>query len=70
MSFPGTPEMTTYRYKGRSDGGPKGTACSYFAPIRTMTITPGFKFQYDVYLTIGKVPEIRSRFAQINARRK
>jgi len=68
--FPGTPRMTTYRHKGRGDGGPNGTACSYFAPIRTLAIRKGFTFEYDVYLTIGKVNEIRERFGEIHSRRK
>ena len=68
--FPGTPRMTTYRHKGRGDGGPIGTACSYFAPIRTLAIKKGFTFEYDVYLTIGKVNDIRERFGEIHSRRK
>lgn len=60
--FPGTTELTTYRYKGDGKGGPKGSACSYFAPIRTLSITPGFDFAYDVYLTVGTADEIRERF--------
>ena len=63
--FPGTKELTTYRHKGRQDPGPKGTACSYFAPVRTMKITPGFSFEYHVYVTIGKTNEIRERFQSI-----
>lgn len=61
--FPGTPEMTTYRHKGPS--GPKGGGCSYFAPIQTMTIEPGFIYDYTIYLTIGKPEEIRERFRKI-----
>jgi hypothetical protein len=67
--FPGTKEMTTYRHKGREDPGPKGTACSYFAPVRSMKITPGFSFEYDVYVTIGKVDEIRKRFQKIHEKK-
>ena len=36
-----------------------------FAPLRTFAITKGLVFEYDVYLKIGTVDEIRSRFAQI-----
>ena len=60
---PGTKEMTCYRFKG--DLGPKGSGCSYFAPVRTLAITKGFTFDYDVYLTIGAVNDIRSRFNKI-----
>ena len=38
--FPGTDTITTYRHPGPD--GPKGGGCSYFAPIRTMSITPGW----------------------------
>lgn len=61
--FPGTEKVTTYRHPGPA--GPKGGGCSYFAPIRTMSITPGFVFDYSVYLTIGTAEEMRSRFMPI-----
>jgi len=63
---PGTSNSTTYRYLGDGTVGPKGSACSYFAPVRTMKITPGMVFEYDVYLTIGSVNEIRKRFSKIH----
>lgn len=58
--FPGTDRITTYRHPGPP--GPTGGGCSYFAPIRTMSITPGLVFEYDIYLTIGSAEEMRSRF--------
>jgi hypothetical protein len=64
--FPGTSQLTTYRFKGDGKEGPRGSACSYFAPIRTFAVTPGMNFTYDVYLTLGTVEEIRQRFAEIN----
>jgi len=63
LYFPGSTEITTYRHPGPD--GPKGGGCSYFAPIRTMGITPGFVFEYEVYLTIGSVEEMRGRFQKI-----
>lgn len=51
-------EITCYRF-GKT--GQKG-ACSYFAPVKTMAIKPGFAFEYEVYLTIGTVAEMRARF--------
>ena len=60
--FPGTDTMTTYRFEGNGTAGPTGSACSYFSPIRSFAVTPGLRFQYDVYLTIGSVDEIRARF--------
>lgn len=61
--FPGTEKITTYRHPGPA--GPKGGGCSYFAPIRTMSITPGFVFDYSIYLTIGTAEEMRARFKPI-----
>jgi hypothetical protein len=66
--FPGTDRITTYRHPGPS--GPKGGGCSYFAPIRTMAITPGLVFEYDVYLTIGTAEEMRDRFKPIAKRHR
>lgn len=62
--FPGTTEMTCYRYKGDGRSGPTGSACSYFAPVRTLAVTPGFELNYKVYLTVGTVDEMRARFAE------
>jgi hypothetical protein len=64
--FPGTDRITTDRHPGPpGPPGPKGGGCSYFAPLRTMAITPGLVFEYDVYLTIGTAEEIRHRFKPI-----
>lgn len=63
---PGTREMTCYRYKGTS--GPKGSGCSYFAPLRTFAVINGLNLEYQVYLTIGTVSEIRDRFYKIRLR--
>ena len=52
--------VTCYRHRGKA--GPTGGGCSYFAPIKTLAIVPGFVFEYDVYLTIGMIRDIRSRF--------
>lgn len=53
-----------------SDGasGPTGAACSYVAPFGYWSFSPtsgtnsGPVYQYDVYLTIGTITDIRSRF--------
>ena len=63
---PGTSEITTYRFQGDGKEGPKGSACSYFAPVRTFAITPGIQFGYDVFITIGTVSQIRARFYKIH----
>lgn len=61
--FPGTDRITTYRHPGPA--GPEGGGCSYFAPIRTMAITPGMEFRYEIHLTIGTAEEMRDRFNQL-----
>jgi hypothetical protein len=61
--FPGTKRITCYRHPGPP--GPTGGGCSYFAPIQTMAIEPGFRHDYRVHLTIGKPEEIRERFSRL-----
>jgi hypothetical protein len=63
--FPGSTEVTCYRYEGDGKKGPTGSACSYFAPVRTFAVTPGLEFRYKVCLTIGSLDEIRERFEKI-----
>lgn len=60
-------ELTCYRF-GSSEKAPG--ACSYFAPIRTFAITRDFDWQYDVFITVGTLDEIRSRFGQLHAKHK
>lgn len=63
VHFPGTGEITCYRFKG--EAGPKGGGCSYFAPIRTTAIVPGFQQEYTIHITIGSAREIRERFRKL-----
>lgn len=63
--FPGTSDLTAYRFEGDGTQGPEGSACSYFSPLRTFAVTPGLEFEYDVYLTLGTVETIRERFGRI-----
>ena len=65
---PGTPDITCYRFKGPS--GPAGSGCSYFAPIRKFAITKDLRLEYDVFITIGKIDEIRERFYEIRSERQ
>ena len=59
---PGSPRMTYYRYSGGS-----GTIrTSYFAPLQTFRLLNGRVVDYDIYLTIGTVSEIRSTFSDIH----
>jgi hypothetical protein len=59
---PKADKLTCYRFgKGEATTG----ACSYFAPLTRFAIRPGFLFEYDLYLTVGSVEEIRERFRRI-----
>ena len=66
VSVPGTTELMFYRNAGKA--GPAGAGCSYLAPIRTLAITNGFKLEYDVFLAIGTVGELRDGFRAISVR--
>jgi hypothetical protein len=61
--FPGTVELTCFRFAGQP--GPAGSGCSYFAPIRTLAITNGFKLDYEVFLAIGTAGEMRGQFRSL-----
>jgi len=56
-------KITCYRFSaGRTS---KQGACSYFAPIIDLAITPGTVFEYDLYLTLGQPDEMRDTFKKI-----
>lgn len=62
---PGTEKAVTYRHRGNGSTGPNGSACSYVAPIRQFQLTKDLAFEYEFYLTIGTLDEIRARFAKL-----
>ena len=62
---PGTSQAVTYRYHGDGSTGPNGSACSYVAPVRKFQLTKDLVFEYEFYLTIGTLDEIRERFAKL-----
>lgn len=62
---PGTKEAVTYRHKGNGSTGPNGSACSYVAPIRTLQLEKGTVVDYEFFLTIGTLEEIRARFEKL-----
>lgn len=64
--IPGTKNITAYRFEGDKKTGPNGGACSYFAPIRTFSISDVKEFEYNVYITIGYKNQIRARFYEIH----
>ncbi len=59
-------ELTCYRY-GKNDASPE--ACSYVAPLATFAITRDFTWEYEVYVTIGTLSEIRQRFVELARQR-
>ncbi len=62
---PVSSELTCYRY-GASEKA--AGACSYFAPLRTFAIKRDFDWEYDVFITVGSLEEIRQRFTQLHAK--
>ncbi|MCX7045927.1 MAG: hypothetical protein NTX50_10645 [Candidatus Sumerlaeota bacterium] len=65
LYVPGTDSMTYYRKRANGKSGEKGAACSYFAPLRTFTLTKGLTVEYDVFMTIGTTEQIRERFRRL-----
>lgn len=59
--------LTCYRF---GDGKREHGSCSYFAPLTSFAIKPGFVFEYDAYLTLGSVEQIRQRFQSLSMARK
>ena len=64
---PGTETFTCYRFKGDGKTGPLGSACSYVAPLRRFSLQKGLVVDYEVFLTIGSLGEIRKRFASLKS---
>lgn len=62
---PGTDKAVTYRHRGNGSTGSTGSACSYVAPIRQFQLTKGLVVDYEFYLTIGTLDEIRARFEKL-----
>jgi hypothetical protein len=62
---PGTNLAVTYRHRGNGSTGPTGSGCSYIAPVRKFQLTKDLAFEYEFYLTIGTLDEIRTRFAKL-----
>ena len=60
---PSVVEATCYRFRDKNGGD---VNCSYVAPIRTFSLTPGLRYSYDAYFTIGTIAEIRERFLKIH----
>jgi len=62
---PGSPILTYYRYSG----GFGDSQTSYFSPLQRFRLLNGRVIDYDVYLTIGTIGEIRNIFTGIHTNR-
>lgn len=62
---PGTNTAVYYTH-GAGPGGAAAGSCSYFAPVRSIHIKPGFELHYKAYLTIGDIKDIRNTFKEIH----
>ena len=67
---PGTSQFTCYRFKGNGKSGPHGSACSYVAPIRTLRLQKGMVIEYEFFLTLGSLKEIRRRFLTLRKKQQ
>ncbi len=70
---PGTSLITYYRFpkaRGPTETGPDAGATSYFANIRKFRIPKGFTIEYDVYVYIGHVNDMRKEFQYIHENKK
>jgi hypothetical protein len=54
-------------YRIGPDNSNAKSDCSYFAPLVTAAIQPDTDFTYDVYITVGRVDDMRKRFKAIAA---
>ena len=59
--------ITCYRYVVKDNAD---ASCSYFAPLTEFAITPGTVFEYDLYLAVGKIDEIRAAFVKLHEARE
>jgi hypothetical protein len=59
---PTATNLTCYRF---GEGGSARGACSYFAPLIRLAVTPGLVIDSDVYVAIGSSGELREQFSRI-----
>ena len=62
LCVPVATEATCYRY---GDGVVRADSCSYIAPLATFALTPGLVWEYEAWMTLGSVEEMRARFAKL-----
>lgn len=63
---PSSTFATYYRYGDGKKVGSTGDSCSYLAPLTTFALSPGLVFEYDVFLTVGSIGQIRNNFYKIH----
>ncbi len=62
---PKSHEATSYFFAGGNNSD-----CSYIAPLQTFDLKPGLVFEYDAYLAVGELSEVRSTFYSIHQHRE
>jgi len=62
---PGTASFVACLHSG--DSGPTGFGASYISTGDHYAFSPGSIYEYDIYLTIGTIDEIRSTFYDIHS---
>jgi hypothetical protein len=51
-------EITSYRFL--AENAPEEASCSYLAPVKQLSVTPGFTWDYEISLLVGEVDGIRN----------
>jgi hypothetical protein len=70
VMVPRIKSLTAYRYVAKKNLGDNSEDCSYFAPMKKIAIKKGVAIMYDVFLTVGKVEDIRKRFSELHQNTK
>lgn len=58
-----TDRATCYRY---GNGAMREDSCSYIAPLAEFALRPGLVWEYEAWITLGSVAEIRDRFTALH----
>jgi hypothetical protein len=62
LCVPVATDATCYRY---GNGVIRKDSCSYIAPLATFSLKPGLVWEYDAWMTLGTVEEIRGRYGKL-----
>jgi hypothetical protein len=62
LYVPVATDATCYRF---GNGVIRKGSCSYIAPLATFALKPGLVWEYEAWMTLGSVEEIRERFRDL-----